>query len=85
MSKPACYRCPDHGRVPVRTAGRAAPTAPCPTCGVPMERAPHEREDLRYVAVSGATLARLKAHAQNQGMSMGAVIEALTQDLGGAA
>lgn len=50
MSKPACYRCPDHGRV----------------------------------AVSEATLARLKAHAQSQGMSMGAVIEALTQDLEGA-
>lgn len=83
MSKPAFYRCPVHGRIPMPTGGRAADTRPCPDCGQPMARAPFERENLRFVAIPATTYARIKAHAGSVGLSMGAVVDALTQDLGG--
>lgn len=84
MSKPAYYRCPEHGRIAVRTAGKASQTAPCPTCGGAMQRAPFERENLRFVAVPASTYARVKAHARCVGKSMGAVVDELTRNLGGA-
>jgi hypothetical protein len=88
LSAPAFYRCPEHGRIPVRTgrkAGPAAPTAPCPTCRREMERAPFERENLRFVAVPADTYARVRAHAKRVGKSMGAVVDELINNLGRAA
>lgn len=84
MSKPACYRCPTHGRVAVPTAGKTKATAPCPDCGIEMKRAPFEQEDLCFVAVPTATKRRLKEHAQLVGISIGQLIAALSQNLGGA-
>lgn len=50
-----------------------------------MERAPFERENLRFVAIPAATYARVRAHARLAGKSMGAVVDELTRNLGGAA
>lgn len=83
MSAPAYYLCPTHGRVRIRTAGRAEITACCPSCGAAAPRAPSARADERHISVPYGTYARIKACAEQSHCSMGAVIDAATKTLGG--
>jgi hypothetical protein len=53
----------------------------CPRCSRDIPRAPRG-SDRRHVSVTEATYRRLKAHAELVGMSLGALVDALTQDLG---
>lgn len=82
--KTAYYRCPDHGRAAVSIRKRAPRTAPCPACGRVMSRASTASESRFCVSLSAATHARLKAHAEALGVSMGDVIDTLARQLRGA-
>jgi hypothetical protein len=82
--KAAYYRCVDHGRVPVSIRKRAPDTSPCPSCGRSMPRASEGSESRVCVHIAATTRARLKAHAEREGVSVADVIDALAQQLGGA-
>lgn len=80
MSAPAHYHCPTHGRVAVRTAGRAQPTALCPHCGSMIERAARERCD---VSVATDVYERMLAYGRTIRKSVHAVLIEAIRGIGG--